>query len=260
MIKVGNSMLETVSISALNTNTSIKTVYISPLGMRKCPLCGRETLSNYVLPVILSNKQGVKLTGRVCHKCDAFFSVNRNLFLQLEAIRINKETYKLDRSFDVPYPSRAVSPIPASAFLQITVCAPERITTFSIVSRKEDENLFLDRIHYSSALALEFLTTILLGKSVIEIKKTKYVIQTIRRTNYYHSSIRFLSPSQYVRITTKKNGGYYSIDPDIVQMDGLVFCAATQRLEILPISFNMKSGDYTVDRYILHIINMATMT
>lgn len=63
-------------------------------------------------------------------------------------------------------------------------------------------------------------------------------------------AFHILTPSTLVEVRTKKNGGYYSPNENIVLMHGLVFCEHSNRLEAIRVSYDECNQIYFVDNRI----------
>ncbi len=235
----------------------VKTVYIVPIGLKICPLCGKP-LHAYTFAIPLVDTGFIHTNGRSCISCGAFFSVSPQFFKSLEHLRDQKNpkfSYKLDESFDVKYSlehARQILDTCPSVYNQVTLVAKGAIKTYTIVTSKKDVSHENFVFHYSSPDALDLLTAIILKRNFVKLNNKRYLIAKIKYSDTNHQdTFRIISPSQPLFLESKSNGGYYSIKPHIIQVDGLLLFSKKPRLEIVPVSYNTITREYFVDPYVL---------
>lgn len=250
-MKIGTINVDTVPISQVSMKGHLRTICPSPITFSVCPYCG-EKLLDYTRAIPVSNTDCVKLFGLACHKCDTFFSNKSELIRLLDKERASQSAFRVCHDFDVPYDdvyyNSALSKL-KSAVYQITACAPGKIQTYTIVTSKQDEDLCRYIFHYMDHTALELLTAMKLGEKSIRVGSDNLIIERVRNVNaeFMNGTFHMLSPSSCVEVDVKKNGGYYDLNGDVVQLHGLVFCESSKCYEVIAMSYNKDLDMYYVD-------------
>ena len=252
-IKIAGSTHELVDPDRLNWKNVIPDVYLFSGSLSICPKCGVRELRPYSFPALIKKQNRcVKIDGFACYHCNATFSSKARLLNELERLRDTEMGYQLRRDFYLPedeVESRQKQFLSSdTAYCQAALYAPEdvRIYTLERVRRNCDGQ---QTVHYTSDEGLAMLTALYLSETKVELDGKTFVIGSCA---YAKSKDKiFLSPNDTVEVTTRKGGGYYSADEGTEQLDALVFCHNSRRLEVLPVSFDKKTGQYFVDSAIL---------
>jgi len=252
-IKIAGSTHELVDPDRLNWKNVIPDVYLFSGSLNICPKCGVRELRPYSFPALIKKQNRcVKIDGFACYHCNAAFSSKARLLNELERLRDTEMGYQLRRDFYLPedeVESRQKQFLSSdTAYCQAALYAPEdvRIYTLERVRRNCDGQ---QTVHYTSDEGLAMLTALYLSETKVELDSKTFVIGSCA---YAKSKDKiFLSPNDTVEVTTRKGGGYYSADEGTEQLDALVFCHNSRRLEVLPVSFDKKTGQYFVDSTIL---------
>ena len=91
MIINGNEYeLHNLDDASVLLDNQVETVYVLPMGLKKCPICAATTLP-YELKVPIYSTSYLITTGRYCGNCKAFFSVSAGFFKEIENLRISYE-------------------------------------------------------------------------------------------------------------------------------------------------------------------------
>lgn len=252
-IQIAGTKHELFDPSRFNWKNVIPNVFVFSGELSICPKCGERELRPYSFPALIKKQNRcVKIDGFACYHCNAAFSSKARLLNELERLRDTEMGYQLRRDFYLPedeVESRQKQFLSSdTAYCQAALYAPEdvRIYTLERVRRNCDGQ---QTVHYTSDEGLAMLTALYLSETKVELDGKTFVIGSCA---YAKSKDKiFLSPNDTVEVTTRKGGGYYSADEETEQLDALVFCHNSRRLEVLPVSFDKKTGEYFVDSAVL---------
>nr|DAZ45327.1 MAG TPA: hypothetical protein [Caudoviricetes sp.] len=249
-MKENNYRYKIVSIKNANLKNQAKNVYICPIDIEKCPLCGKKLNKNYVMGIQINSTHCIKTVGKYCsnENCDIFFSKDAELFTNLEKTKYDKNAYLLHQPYKYENENfKDYYKLP-SFYYHIILCNGKHIKNYFIVTRKKDVKKLPSGgvIHYSEPLALNLMTQFVLNNEFVEIDNEKFFIHF--KSFKENNELRHISPSNSVEVKIVKNGGYYNPNKNFVIVDGLVFCEKSQRLEILRMSYDKENNLYFVDQ------------
>lgn len=94
--------------------------------------------------------------------------------------------------------------------------------------------------HYTSLTARKLMTTLVTKQTRIEIDGKEYCVDVLVDRYKDSDAFRIIDTYGELIIKNDKGAGYYSQDPNIIEMDGLVMCMQTQCLEWMWMSYNIE--------------------
>ena len=241
---LGGRTVELYDPDIFNWKNVIADIYLCPDGLSMCPKCGAKRVHPYSFPVRLkSPDKCVKIEGYACYHCNIGFSAQVRMLNELERIRNKDAGYVLHRDFFIePQMARESQrrfEQSETAYCQVTLYSPGDVRVYTVKkNRSKCDGEWV--IHYTDEDALTILTALYLEEPKVELGGKQYVIGSC--TYAKGRGKIYLSADDTVEVTTRKGGGYYSADEGTEQLDALVFCQNSRRLEILPVSYDKETG------------------
>ena len=252
-VLIAGTKLELFEPNIFNWNNVISDIFLCVSDLSICPKCGARRVHPYNFPVLINNPHKcVKVEGTACYRCNIGFSAQSRVLSALEKQKSRESDFRLHKDYYID-PAIVQERLKqfersTSSYCQVTLYAMNdtRIYTIERDRRKCDFDAVL---HYANDIALSILTALYMEEPRVELEGKEYVIGSCI---YAKSKDKFfLFPNDTVEVVTRKGGGYYSADIGTEQLDALVFCHNSRRLEVLPVSFDKKTGQYFVDSTIL---------
>lgn len=85
-----------------------------------------------------------------------------------------------------------------------------------------------------------------IGEKVVNVEGKRFFIEIVRAANS-KNQIHQMNADTDIEIYTGDEGGYFSMNENVEIVDALVFCAKSERYEIVKATYNKLNGMYYID-------------
>lgn len=181
-MKINNIKCDTYPLRENCMKDLCRRVFPLSVSIDYCPFCGKPLVKKYVYTVPVSEDECVKVCGKACISCDAFFSMCKALLEGLEKVRTSREQYHYDTRFlkTINYTYYHSLLNKGTAYKQYTLLTPKVIMLKTIVEDEAEEDIERGILHKTNGFATKLRKAEEKGERVVTYKGEKYVIDRVR--------------------------------------------------------------------------------
>ena len=235
-----------------NTNQKAiqRRIFLTNYVCSECPIC-QKNLMNYVSIIPISDTEGIKVPGKYCSKCNAFWEA-RGATLQNLIPKLNYSSdYEVHSEYlisDYPQKMQFVKTIPsASVVVHLKLKNGDKHKMVVIVSSRSERNPKCDVLHYTEHLSRQLLFAICSGNGQFRVDGIEY---DILKYSYLEKKSNGLPYYMNIdKIILRSGGGLYQgiSSKGIELVDILLYSPFTKCFEVSHASYDAKDDFYYMD-------------
>lgn len=191
MIKLGDDIIETVSLQCCRVNNLCKTVYPAAKETDICPLCGGKLFKSYRYACKISDGECILINGSACFKCDSFFSCETHALHYIEKHCYHNQPFEIRHDFDVAFDDVLYESYfnKKSAFMQIILNGQTDAVCYTLVYKKEDEALRENTFYFAGKTGAALLRVEKEGIKSVQINGEEYLVLKINKNSNFKVNI-----------------------------------------------------------------------
>lgn len=220
----------------------------------KCASTGyryKDTSQQYNPIIPISDHEYINISGKRCVRCmteystDAFelYSVSQRSPGWLEITNKTSEEF----SAGLCISQKAKDSYPPSTLYVFILVNPEKVESHQIVTDPSEEKPHEKIWHYTSLVGRKLLAAVCRHADKITMDGTEHKFIVYINNMDKSNAARVIDTYDILYVEKAKNGGYYSLDPNHVLIDGLMLCKDHEALGIMSMTLDKTNGRFYAD-------------